>query len=283
MKNIVVALDGSRPARRALDWVQTLAPAPVDATVHLVHSYSPLYPLGDMGASGYVVDLAKNEVFGRELLTEAAQGLNNYHVVTHLRREPAAMAVLRVAEQSGADLIAVGRRGGNPVTHLLLGSVSTDVVHHAHVPVLVVPDAEVRPVRRTLIGVDGSPHSARALAFAVDWFPAAEFTGLHVVPTSPEIRMIFGDADTHVDPSKERIARQVVEQTVKMAGVLPERITPLAAAGGAAEGLVTAYRTGEYDLAVVGSRGMGSLGELFLGSVSERLVRLGAGPVIVVR
>lgn len=65
--------------------------------------------------------------------------------------------------------------------------------------------------------------------------------------------------------------------------MLPDRVAPLAAAGGAAEGIVTAFRTGHYDLAVVGSRGMGSLGELFLGSVSEQLARLGVGPVIVVK
>jgi nucleotide-binding universal stress UspA family protein len=50
-----------------------------------------------------------------------------------------AEAILAAANDVGAQVIVVGTRGLRGVKSLLLGSVSHGVVHHADVPVLVVP------------------------------------------------------------------------------------------------------------------------------------------------
>jgi len=45
------------------------------------------------------------------------------------------------AKDRGAALIVVGSRGRSAARQILLGSVAMAVLHHAHRPVLVVPDA----------------------------------------------------------------------------------------------------------------------------------------------
>jgi len=52
-------------------------------------------------------------------------------------------AIVAAADDHSASLIVVGRRGTSAIRTLLLGSVATAVVHHADVPVLVVPAAGV--------------------------------------------------------------------------------------------------------------------------------------------
>ena len=50
--------------------------------------------------------------------------------------------IVNVAEEKGADLIVIGRRGFSQIKRLLLGSVSQKVVGHAKCPVMVVNDTE---------------------------------------------------------------------------------------------------------------------------------------------
>jgi len=71
------------------------------------------------------------------LVSEAkSRGLQ---AVTLTREGPAADALLGVARDVKAGLIAIGTRGRGDPSRVLLGSVSAHVVANAHVPVMVVP------------------------------------------------------------------------------------------------------------------------------------------------
>ncbi|WP_309233282.1 universal stress protein [Conexibacter sp. W3-3-2] len=60
-------------------------------------------------------------------------------VVTPLAREgEAADAILRIADEQGADLIVVGNKGMTGAARFLLGSVPNKITHHAPCNVLVV-------------------------------------------------------------------------------------------------------------------------------------------------
>jgi len=98
-----------------------------------------------------------------------------------------------------AHLVVVGCRGQDALQRLLLGSVSTGLVHHAHCPVAVIHgEASIllQPSRLpVLVGVDGSPASELATAIAFDEAP---FRGVDLVALHA-----WSDADMTTMPSMD--------------------------------------------------------------------------------
>ena len=129
IERILVGVDGSEDSRRALEWAAELA-APLGAEVVAVHALGLLEHL-EAGA-----DLVS--VFEERWCAPLAE-----HPEVRARRVvedgPPAMVLLRLADQEEADLVVVGSRGVGGFDELLLGSTSTQVTHHARVPVTVIP------------------------------------------------------------------------------------------------------------------------------------------------
>jgi nucleotide-binding universal stress UspA family protein len=68
----------------------------------------------------------------------AADGVDVELVVGTTHHSPA-HCVVEAAEELGVDAIVCGTRGLGGLDRVLLGSVSRELLHHAHVPVVVVP------------------------------------------------------------------------------------------------------------------------------------------------
>src|SRR6516165_6867723 len=142
MTGIIVGIDGSDHSQRALEWaVQEAAIRAVPLTVIAVYRAVAglwggpmLYPQ-DSGLSAQ----ARKET---EKAMANAGGVRPPSVtVREICGIPAEELVLASKD---ADLIVVGSRGTGGFARLLLGSVSSQVVHHAHCPVVVVPGADRR-------------------------------------------------------------------------------------------------------------------------------------------
>jgi nucleotide-binding universal stress UspA family protein len=77
--------------------------------------------------------------FGREIIKEMKGILRGEVEITEkvVLGDPA-HTICEEAKENGCDMIIMGSRGKNPVSGLLLGSVSTRVLQFAHCPVLIV-------------------------------------------------------------------------------------------------------------------------------------------------
>jgi|FLYL01.1.fsa_nt_gi nucleotide-binding universal stress UspA family protein len=147
MKTILVAVDGSETASRAVDAAAELAAA-LDAELvitHVVtepiHSQIPgeLYAYARMEGTTLVrEDVRLRE--GEELVARQVRRAEDVHsrVRERVVEGKAAPAILRVAQEEDADLVVVGSRGRSELASWLLGSVSHAVFHTARRPVLVV-------------------------------------------------------------------------------------------------------------------------------------------------
>ena len=140
-KKILLATDGSPHAEKALEYARDLALRD-NAQVIVVHAFKPVPVYLDELEEKQAA--ARHVAAGREVAEKAAQKLQEagLDVVVEVLEDPAAEAILRVANTRQCDLIVMGSRGYGTLTSLLLGSVSHRVLAHAHIPVLVVRAAE---------------------------------------------------------------------------------------------------------------------------------------------
>ena len=131
MKKILVAYDGGEPAHRALEMAADLAEK-FDATISVV-SVIPVHP-------GRVpVDPWDDRPVHTAELAEAREILLKRGIEATLH-EPAgdpAVAIEKIAEEGGYDMVIVGSRGLGALSRALQGSVSEHVATHATATVVV--------------------------------------------------------------------------------------------------------------------------------------------------
>ena len=110
-------------------------------------------------------------------LKKAKQQLALLKLKGTARKEQGAVAPVILKRAPKRDgLLVVGSQGLDALDRFMLGSVSTNLIHHATCPVLVVKD-EAAPLRRIILAIDGSDASAKALEFVLTKFQPDRSTG----------------------------------------------------------------------------------------------------------
>ena len=146
MTGIIVGIDGSDHSQRALEWaVQEAAIRAVPLTVIAVYRAVAglwggpmLYPQD----SELSAQARKDAEEATEKAIANAGGVRPASVTV---REICGIPAEELVHASkDADMVVVGSRGTGGFARLLLGSVSSQVVHHAHCPVVIVPAADRR-------------------------------------------------------------------------------------------------------------------------------------------
>ena len=179
--------------------------------------------------------------------------------------------IIATAEELDADLIVLGRRGKRGLARFMVGHATAQVAGLAPCPVLMVPRAAELWQRRILLASDGSAAAADAEALAIDLAQLCQLPLTLVSVTSPSHNAERkATAQGTLDRLMIRVQAAGLEGEALLAEGRPEEVVVATAASRGA------------DLIVVGSHGRTGLKRLLLGSVSERIMGLAQGPVLIV-
>jgi nucleotide-binding universal stress UspA family protein len=141
MLKMLIAIDGSEFAQRAISAVARLAPQTRGIEVVLLNVREwPLY-YGELPPFDYKSIESRREQQQHTLLEAAlieARRLGLVSVVTQAECGTPAAEIVRVAAERGVDQIVMGTHGRGAVGGLFLGSIAQRVVHLASMPVLLV-------------------------------------------------------------------------------------------------------------------------------------------------
>ena len=285
MNGIVVGVDGSAHAAQALRWAARegdLHGWPVRAVLawdlfDQPHAGAPdgpgrFEPTYDQSSAEEVLETIVAEALG----AGRARDVDRLAVC-----DLPAPALLDAG--AGAELLVVGARGVGGFKGLLLGSVSQHVLHHSVVPVAVVRGLAAPDIGgRVVVGVDGSPTSKRALAWAVDEAGLRRAALTAVTAWHPPYGLGGPFASMSFDSRPyEEAAGALLDAAldgVDTSG-LPDPPQRAVRLGSAAGELLDVSRGS--DLVVLGSRGLGALAGMVLGSVTSQ-VALHADCTVVV-
>lgn len=301
---ILLAVDGSQDGFVAADLIAS-RPWPAGSTVKILCVVKlPFTPTAEtralpesdysrmeraaMAEAQVAVDTAQARLAASNAAREAPLDLTSDIVLGHPQN-----TILEEAERWGADLILLGSRGLGGFKRFLLGSVSTAVAMHANCSVEIARADHSHPIRqenlKILLAVDGSSGSDAAVnavlnrpwpaGSAVKIISAAEPPPPNMLESWSLASSLYGDwmksSEDFARRSAENAAAQLATSTLT---VQTEIVT-----GQAREVILNEAENWGADLIVLGSRGLGGVGRLLLGSVSHAVVTQAQCSVKLVR
>jgi nucleotide-binding universal stress UspA family protein len=285
VSKIIVGVDESDRAKDAAALAALLARG-TEAEIVLVCAY-PYDDLPDRGAhTDYRRHLREDAEAALERANAEISKTPRMRTLAVTEVSPA-KGIQAVATQEGASLIVIGSSGRGGAGRVFAGTTAERLLHGAPCPVAVAPGGFHSHVPGDIatiaVGYDGSAEAKAALAGARS-IARVRGARLRLVEVLDATWMgtpaLMGGPGFIMTPDNlEARARGYL--TAAAESLAPDVPTePVVAVGAPAQ--VLAEESQKADLVVVGSRGYGPYRAVLLGSVSGRLVREAACPVIVV-
>ena len=285
-RTVVIAHDGSRGSDTALEWGLRLARRH-RAPVRIVRAFEPsTYEIGLGGGytAGAVADLREAAERETAAARDRAMAENPDLAITSVLTVGNPERLL-VDMSEHADTIVLGSRGAGAFHTLLAGSTTMHVASHAHCTVIAVPREASGPGSGVVVGVDGSPVSEAAVAYA---FAQASDLRQPLVAvhswTDPVTSSVLGaalplvhDPVAYAQDQEVLLAESLAGWSEKFPDVPVDRRV---VHGPAVPSLVKVAEGAS--MLVVGCRGRGAAASILLGSVSHGVLHLATCPVAVV-
>ena len=271
LKRILLALDGSENAERALWWVvkyaaREKAQVVLFRAIDTTHLDPEFVPSTATDALNYL----------QRMETEINQAGLPAKVIVR-QGKPADM-IVKVALEEKCDLILMTTRGGSKVKRWTIGGVTEKVMRMSPIPVLPVQSrthpARNDRVRRIVVPVDGSPLAEAVIPWATDFarLLKARVAFLHVYPSGS--RGMGAPAEETIEALRTRMLRLC--QLLKRDGVKARFVVRT---GDAAERVLGF--TDMNDIILTTTHGLGGFKRWIFGSVAEKLIHEARVPVLV--
>lgn len=290
---ILVGVDGSVSSLHALDWAIAHA-SRSGQPITAVCSYSlPSFAAASLDGGYAALDDNAIQDGARSVLEDARERAARSGVTLTTELAAGDAAGVLVERSKDFSLAVVGTRGRGGFAERLLGTVSSALPAHGHCPTVVVPyrgsgdpDASVptHPMKRVVVGVDGSPSAYGALHAAIHqanlW--GAEIVAVAGVPVGSGAGML---AWLPAAIDHEQVLADVTDAlnsiVDKAEAAHPGTVVRRIVLDGSGAELLTEFSEAS-DLLVVGSRGRGGFAGLLLGSTSQAVLHHSTCPVMVV-
>jgi nucleotide-binding universal stress UspA family protein len=279
-RNILVPVDGSHSCLRAKELAASIAEK-FASKVTVIHVISHDFMHPELKAHYQLPSLILHELdkayleAGRKIIRAAEELFREegVEIKTELiRHEDPAEQVLQMVKKSKYDLVIIGNISETQAERYSLGSVAEKVSIYAKCPVLIAKKKTI--IKKLLVAVDGSEQANKALEYAIQIGQRykAKITLLHV-----------GEADLfRLEP---KVTKEVGEQ------ILNDAVTKIKDVnfdtrlefGNPAQIILKVAKQEDYDLIILGSRGISSVRRFLLGSVSADVSMHAQRSVLIVR
>ena len=283
---ILVAVDGSAESDAAVRWA-TREAVMRDADVTLMHVIAPVV----VGWPARYLQASFNESQEENARQVIEQAQKTVHTSLQDAEPPAvrtevprsAVAATLINASRNAQMVVVGSRGMGGIGQVVLGSVSSGLVHYAHCPVAIVHGSQAHEPDHTspvLLGIDGSPASEAATELAFDEASrrGVDLVALHAWSDVGVFPILGMDWHQYEDEGHQVLAERLAGWQERYPDVQVRRRV---VCDQPARWLLDESEHAQ--LVVVGSRGRGGFKGMLLGSVSTAVAQGAKAPVVVVR
>jgi nucleotide-binding universal stress UspA family protein len=260
-----------------------------NASVILLHAVSPFiylpYPEGFGISPIDLSKLADLEAKSIESAKKRLEALRDFlaELPVDIVVDVGEPAEVILAKEEMADLIILGNHSKGLVERILIGSTSERVARYCYKPLLVLKGKAPESFKNVCFGHDLSKHAQSAFEFFLNLVPPEEDGRLTLLHVEQTIELPMVDALT------EGLVKKIEEKKINYLNSLLERVMEkgwkaelvVKKHSNTADGIVEFIKEGDYDLLVMGSRGLSGLKRVLLGSTSSQVLKRTEVPILI--
>jgi nucleotide-binding universal stress UspA family protein len=294
---ILVPLDGSKTAECILPTVRYLASAltlPVELLT-VVETVGMAASMEAHKAPDHGMFAGEARRASQSYLERAGQTFPQGAVISSIETGMPAEIILAKAAADPSTLIAMATHGRSGLNRWLLGSVAEKVLRSAHNPLLLIRATDEEKIadgklKSVIVPLDGSGLAEKILshvsylaqrlnlevhlARAYDLPPDAYLVGDGLMVSGPAQyrEAVHADAQTYIDGKAQQLQAEGLEQVIATA-----------IEGDPASEIIDLANTMANGIVAMSTHGRSGIGRWALGSVTEKVIRHGNNPLLVIR